>query len=563
MAVRDVPMSGTADPPEDAATASTNVSKATDGGAKDGPPKPKMKKGFTEEELEKLKMMVSAYQPPPASDDAPVDPALAAKGYELAGMSAADAAAKAATAAPPEPVAPSSAPPEKTPVLAKTPGAPSQPASTKKTPTAPAKAAAASKPAAPASSPAAPTPSGWLPEGVVRNLSILWGACLGAAYEVATMPTTVQNFNKAVYAATGMLGEYLPRNYDRALGAVDYYAMVLDVVSALVFFALNVGVALAAVLVTVRVIKIFTGYGESALNFVCIPFTWSYAVRAVKELDAQFNWRVPPLRAYGAALGATVVVVEIFESVAPVMTRGVCLGVAFSFFATELLQFASGFVWIIGLLFATWTARFVLRLALKLASRVFPPAEQVRAAMPKIALVPGMKKAAAAMGVGAQAGALMAGKGAKVAARAAKGGAKIAGRTARAGSAGAGVVGGAGAAAAAAGARAGAAVGAAAAKGTVYGIVQGVKGGARAGLAAGDLVVKGTMTAGRVAAAAPLYAWRSAGKIRSFVHLATVRAEATFDPVAPKTRTVIKKTGGLQPRKDKLEQARRTQKLRI
>ena len=43
----------------------------------------------------------------------------------------------------------------------------------------------------------------------------------------------------------------------------------------------------------------------------------------------------------------------------------------------------------------------------------------------------------------------------------------------------------------------------------------------------------------------------------------TVRAEATFDPVAPKTRTVIKKTGGLQPRKDKLEQARRTQKLRI
>ena len=50
MAVRDVPMSGTADPPEDAATASTNVSKATDGGAKDGPPKPKMKKGFTEEE---------------------------------------------------------------------------------------------------------------------------------------------------------------------------------------------------------------------------------------------------------------------------------------------------------------------------------------------------------------------------------------------------------------------------------------------------------------------------------------------------------------------------------
>ena len=99
----------------------------------------------------------------------------------------------------------------------------------------------------------------WFSDQFIRNASIFAGACLGAAYEVATMPTTVQNFNKAVYAATGMLGEYLPRNYDRALGAVDYYAMVLDVVSALVFFALNVGVALAAVLVTVRVIKIFTG----------------------------------------------------------------------------------------------------------------------------------------------------------------------------------------------------------------------------------------------------------------------------------------------------------------
>ena len=193
------------------------------------------------------------------------------------------------------------------------------------------------------------------------------------------------------------------------------------------------------------------------------------------------------------------------------MTRGVCLGVAFSFFATELLQFASGFVWIIGLLFATWTARFVLRLALKPARARVPPPSRSCAAMPKIALVPGMKKAAAAMGVGAQAGALMAGKGAKVAARAAKGGAKMAGRTARGGSAGAGVVGGAGAAAAAAGARAGAAVGAGAAKGTVYGIVQGAKGGAKAGLAARDLVVKGTMTAGarrRRAAAA----WPDAGK---------------------------------------------------
>ena len=78
------------------------------------------------------------------------------------------------------------------------------------------------------------------------------------------MPTTVQNFNKAVYATTGMLGEYLPRGYDRALGAVDYYAMVADVVSALAFFALNIVVAIAMVMVTVRMIKLFTGYGESA-----------------------------------------------------------------------------------------------------------------------------------------------------------------------------------------------------------------------------------------------------------------------------------------------------------
>ena len=112
--------------------------------------------------------------------------------------------------------------------------------------------------------------SSWLPEGVVRNLAILWGACLGAAYEVTRIPTTVQNFNKAVYATTGYLGEYLPRGYDRALGAVDYYAMVADVVSALAFFVLNIVVAIAMVMVTVRVITLFTGYGESALNSVCI-----------------------------------------------------------------------------------------------------------------------------------------------------------------------------------------------------------------------------------------------------------------------------------------------------
>ena len=34
----------------------------------------------------------------------------------------------------------------------------------------------------------------------IRNASIFAGACLGATYEVATTPATVQNFNKAVYA---------------------------------------------------------------------------------------------------------------------------------------------------------------------------------------------------------------------------------------------------------------------------------------------------------------------------------------------------------------------------
>lgn len=60
--------------------------------------------------------------------------------------------------------------------------------------------------------------SDFIPEGVWRNLAILWGACLGSVYEVATMPTTVSNFNKAVYATTGHLGEYLPKvgDYSRS-----------------------------------------------------------------------------------------------------------------------------------------------------------------------------------------------------------------------------------------------------------------------------------------------------------------------------------------------------------
>ena len=421
-------------------------------------------------------------------------------------------------------------------------------------------AAAKSSPSPPAETSPAPATAAkrnsWLPEGVVRNLAILWGACLGAAYEVTRMPTTVQNFNKAVYATTGMLGEYLPRGYDRALGAVDYYAMVADVVSALAFFALNIVVAIAMVMVTVRMIKLFTGYGESALNFVCIPFTWTSSVKAVRHLSSSLDWHLPTVHAYALALASTVVVVEIFETTAPVMTRGLCLGVAFSFFATDLLQFAGGFVWIIGLLLATWTVRFFLRLALRLLARVFPPAAQIREAMPKVSVVPGLKRAAEAMGSGARAGVELAGKAAGKAAGAASKGVKAsasaATKTAKSAGRGGSKAGSASAAAAVAGAKVGAAVGAAAAKGTVYGVMAGIKGGVRAGVAAGEIAVRGTILAGNVVVGAPTYAWRSAGKIRSFVHLATVQAEAALDPVAPKTRSAVKSKGGLGAQKLKL-----------
>ena len=413
-------------------------------------------------------------------------------------------------------------------------------------------AAAKSFPSPPAETSPAPATaakrSSWLPEGVVRNLAILWGACLGAAYEVTRIPTTVQNFNKAVYATTGYLGEYLPRGYDRALGAVDYYAMVADVVSALAFFVLNVVVAIAMVMVTVRVITLFTGYGESALNFVCIPFTWTSSVKAVRHLSASLEWNLPTAHAYALALASTVVVVEIFETTAPVLTRGLCLGVAFSFFATDLLQFAGGFVWIIGLLLATWTVRFFLRLALRLLARVFPPAAQIREALPKVSVIPGLKRAAEAMGSGARAGVELAGK----AAGAASKGVRAATKTAKIAGRGGSKAGSTGAAAAVAGAKFGAAVGSVAARGTVYGVIAGIKGGVRAGVAAGEIAVRGTVLAGNVVAGAPTYAWRSASKVRSFVRLAAVQAEAALDPVAPKTRSAVKSKGGFGPQKLKL-----------
>ena len=59
------------------------------------------------------------------------------------------------------------------------------------------------------------------------------------------------------------------------------------------------------------------------------------------------------------------------------------LGVHRAARATDLLQFAGGFVWIIGLLLATWTVRFFLRLALRLLARVFPPAAQIARRCPR------------------------------------------------------------------------------------------------------------------------------------------------------------------------------------
>ena len=57
---------------------------------------------------------------------------------------------------------------------------------------------------------------------------------------VATMPTTVSNFNKFVYSTTGYLGEHLPPGYSGALSAIDFYAMVADVVSTIAFCCANV-----------------------------------------------------------------------------------------------------------------------------------------------------------------------------------------------------------------------------------------------------------------------------------------------------------------------------------
>ena len=407
----------------------------------------------------------------------------------------------------------------------------------------------------------------WFSDQFIRNASIFAGACLGATYEVARMPATVQNFNKAVYTTTGYVAESLPKNglAGKALSNIDFYAMVLDVLSAVAYFATIVGVAIACVVVVVRMIGIFTGMGESALNFVCIPFTWTYAKRFVDECFARVGVskaRFAPTttQRLGASLGVTAVVVEAFETVAPVTTRGLCLGLAFSFFATEMMQFAGGFVWIVGLLVATWVARVALRLVLGVVSKAFPPMERLRDAMPAVHVVPGLRRAAEHLGAGAgvalkagTAAAKMAGKGVKSSAKAAG----TAGAIAGAGVSGGG---GAGAAAAVAGAKVGAAVGAAAAKTTVFGFVAGAKGGLRAGLAAGNLVLRGTAAAGNAVLGAPTFAWRSAGKVRAFVRLAAVQAEVLVDPVAPRARKAVR-DGKLG--RDAAGRAAREQKLRL
>ena len=49
-------------------------------------------------------------------------------------------------------------------------------------------------------------------------------------------------------------------------------------------------------------------------------------LRAARELAEEFQWNPATHELYGAALAATVVTVEVFECVAPVVTRGLCLG---------------------------------------------------------------------------------------------------------------------------------------------------------------------------------------------------------------------------------------------
>jgi|TARA_B110000259_G_scaffold81600_2_gene95445 hypothetical protein len=417
----------------------------------------------------------------------------------------------------------------------------------------------------------------WFSDRFVRNVSILCGACLGAGWEVATMPATVTNFNKAVYAATGV------SKIGGVAQHVDFYAAALDVLSAVAYFAANVGVALGSAVVAVRMLTVLTGAGESALNFVCIPFTWRYAVRGVDATTNAFNVFLTRYQRLSACVCVTAAVVEVFETAAPVITRGLCLGMAFSFFATEIMQFAGGFVWVAGLLAATAAVRFALRVVLNLVSKVFPPLEKLRDAMPVVSLVPGLMKVTHKLGtvthrLGVGAGRAMAATRTAAAVAGKGAAARVSKKVSKKSPGGAGLVKSrlftrselpsrtvtsAGAAAAVTGAKIGALVGAAAAKTTVYGFIHGAEAGVQAGLACGGLVVKGTSAAGAAVVGAPAFVWRSAGKIRSFVRLVSVQLEVCLDPVAPKTRQAVS-NGKFGNSAEKEEQrARQTQKLKL
>ena len=189
-------------------------------------------------------------------------------------------------------------------------------------------------------------------------------------------------------------------------------------------------------------------------------------------------------------------------------------------------------MWIVGLLVATWAARVALRLVLGAASKVFPPMERLRDAMPAVHVVPGLRKAAEHLGVGAGA-ALKAGS---AAAKAAGAGAARPAKAARRRSLakdGVSVVGGAGRRRGCRRRQGGAAAGAAAAKTTVYGFLAGAKGGVRArrrepGAQRHRRMGRGARSSGRQARRVAQRA-----KVRAFVR-AAVQAEVFVDPVAPK-----------------------------
>ena len=119
-------------------------------------------------------------------------------------------------------------------------------------------------------------------------------------------------------------------------------------------------------------IGIFTGMGESAL-FVCIQFTWTYAKRFVARVF-RARRRRPHRRDCAGDYAAARRVIGMprwswrRSRRSRRSPRGLCLGLAFSFFATEMMQFAAVRV-DRELLVATWAARVALRLVLGVVSR--------------------------------------------------------------------------------------------------------------------------------------------------------------------------------------------------